>query len=270
MTMTSNNRIYSKQSPEKDITPQKIAKTVSAEVIEPLYINDIASEYQKPSKEILPKAFFVVIAGGEVRERDYLKYISNSDKFNRIIIDFIADPNRLSPKGMLSIAQYKKAFYLTSQEVTIEVPDKIFIISDVDDFMTELLEIRNVCLEEQLHLIISNSCFEVWLYYAYRAEFPSFPIPSKYETISWKFKRWLPSIVKGGINPGKALLNIKINIDNAKANYKVDKNGIPELFSTNMFELAEEMLPLIEPELSKIIEENRIREIAYRNHHKSK
>lgn len=199
-----------------------------------------------------------------MREKDYFTILSRHDNFTRIKIEFIADPNQLTPKGILNIAKYKKEHLLSSQDEKTDNPDKIYLISDVDEYMTELLEIKPECNKNQLHLIISNSCFEVWLYYACRSTFPTFSIPEKIETISRKFKEWLPTVIKGGINPTKAVFSIHQNIQNAKANYKENAHGIPELFSTNMFELANDLLPLIEPELLKLIEENKIREAKFR------
>jgi hypothetical protein len=51
-------------------------------------------------------------------------------------------------------------------------------------------------------------------------------------------------------------LSIEQNIKNAQIHYEEDENGIPKLFSTNMFALAEEILPLIDSELKKVIAEN--------------
>jgi hypothetical protein len=93
---------------------------------------------------------------------------------------------------------------------------------------------------------------------------PSFKIPTDYLKISSKFKGWLPSAIRGGIKTTRAILNIYQNIENAKTNYKEDKNGIPELFSTNMFELAQDLTPLIEPELTNMIVENKRIEAEFR------
>ncbi len=268
--MTDTKRLYSKQNPIKDLLPSTTKKKVVEDVIPKLVSVANVTSYVKPSKELLPKAFFVIISGGEVRERDYFRVVSNQDRFKRIKIDFIADPNKLNPCGLLSIALIKKELYRSSQDDNTENPDRIFIVSDVDLFMPELIKIKPECEKEGLGLIISNSCFEVWLFYAYNSDVPKFPIPEEVETISWKFKKWLPRIIKGGVNPVKSIFNIQSNIENAKANYRVDGNGIPILFSTNMFQLAEILLPLIEPELKRMVEDNRIREGEYRNNHKHK
>ncbi|MDD4641342.1 MAG: RloB family protein [Bacteroidales bacterium] len=263
--MTKNKRTYSKQSPDRELLPKRVEQNVQKDRPHTINEEGIASEYKKVSKSILPTAFFIIISGGEKKEKDYFKIISCSKKIKRIKIEYIADPAKLTPKGMLSTAQYLKGIYSTSQNHDSEPPDQYYIISDVDHFIDELKEIIQKCKKEKLNLIISNSCFEVWLYYAYKSEKPNFIVPSQSLKISSEFKRWLPESIEGGANPVKAIFNIRNNIINAKANYNEDAHGIPVLFSTNMFLLAEELLPLIEPELKELIECSDIRANRYRN-----
>ncbi|MDO9635221.1 MAG: RloB family protein [Paludibacter sp.] len=261
--MAESKRTYSKSSPERELLPQKRTKTVAAEA-NLLTVTDIHSaNYQKPDVEEMPKAFFIIISGGESREMNYFRIISANDRFKRIKLEFIADPLKLSPDGMYELAQYKQARYATSRNEDAE-PDKIYLISDVDHFMNELLRIKPKCTTDGFHLIISNSCFEVWLYFAYHDTIPDFQLPSDPLKISSKFKGWLPSVIRGGIKPEKAILSIYQNIENAKKNYKEDTNGIPILFSTNMYLLAEDLLPLIEPELTALIVEHKRIEAQFR------
>lgn len=262
--MAEKKRTYSKVSIERELLSQQKKRTVRAEV-QQVTVPDIKmSAYQKPDIEEIPKMFFVIISGGEVREKDYFRIISNQDRFRRIKLEFITDPQKLSPDGMYELAEYKKARYTSSKNEDAE-PDKIYLVSDMDHFINELIRIKPKCESDGFHLIISNSCFEVWLYYAYRNEIPSFPIPTDRLKISSKFKGWLPSVIPGGIKPQKSILNIYQNIENAKMNYREDENGIPVLFSTNMYLLAEDLLPLIEPELTNLIEENKRKEAIFRN-----
>lgn len=255
--MAEIKRTYSKDNPEKEeLLPRQKKRTVEVGVSDALVGVTRISGYQKTEIEELPKAFFVIISGGQDREKKYFRIISDKDKFKRIKLEFIADPLKLSPDGMFELAQYRKKHYTTSQNEDAE-PDKIYLISDIDHFINELLRIKPKCESEGFKLIVSNSCFEVWLYYAFKEDIPNFQIPKDIRKISWKFKGWLPSVIPGGIKTTKAILSIDDNIENAKKNYKEDKNGIPMLFSTNMYLLAEDLLPLIEPELTNIIEENK-------------
>jgi len=252
-------RNYEKTNPEKPalILQQKIVEEDIVPIVEP--IKNAGENYRKEDGVLFPKSFFVVVSGGEKTERLYFKIISNQDKFERIKIEFIADAKHLNPKGLFETALYKQEHYKTSQE---NEPDKIYIVSDVDDFLSELLEIKPHCEKMDISLIINNSCFEIWLYYAYFAKITGFVVPENSLKISKSFRRWMPN----SINPAKAILNIEQNIKNAKSHYEENENGIPKLLSTNMFLLAEDILPLIASELKKVIVEN-----EQRTHlHKSK
>ncbi|MDR1224626.1 MAG: RloB family protein [Tannerella sp.] len=105
-------------------------------------IRDAGTNYRKKDGILLPKSFFVIVSGGEKTERLYFKIISNQDKFVKIRIEFIADSKRLNPKGLLETAKYKQEHYKTCQE---NEADKVYIVSDVDDFIPELLKIKLEC-----------------------------------------------------------------------------------------------------------------------------
>lgn len=243
-------RNYAKSNLEK--TPIFQDKKLVEEKLVPFVpIKDAGRNYRKEEGVLSPKSFFVIVSGGEKTERLYFKIISNQDKFKQIKIEFIADAKQLNPKGLLETAIYKQEHYKTSQE---NKPDEIYIVSDIDDFMSELLEIKPNCENLNIPLIISNSCFEIWLYYAYFdfEQIIAFVVPENKLQISKSFRRWMPS----SINPVKAIFNIEQNIKNAKIHYEEDENGIPKLFSTNMFVLAEKILPLIDSELKKLIAKN--------------
>ncbi|MDR2652496.1 MAG: RloB family protein [Prevotellaceae bacterium] len=243
-------RNYAKSNPEKPVIVSQQKKHVTEDVSLVSPIKDAGLNYRKEEGKLLPKSFFVIVSGGEKTERLYFKIIANSDRFQRIKIEFIADPAKLNPIGLLETASYKQEHYKTSQT---DKPDEIYIVSDVDHFVNELLKIKPECEKLNIYLIISNSCFEVWLYYAYFNEIKGFKAPENILKISKHFRQWMPH----SINPTTAIFNIQINITNAKVNYTEDSNGIPTLFSTNMFILAESLLPFIQDELQKMIEENK-------------
>ena len=255
-------RTYEKSNPEKlAITPRK--KLGVAEVmpiVDPIY--DAGENYKKEEGRLSPKSFFVIVSGGEVRERNYFRIISNQDRFGYIKIEFIADRKQLNPDGLLETAKYKQERYKTSEE---NMPDKIFIVSDTDHFYNDLLRIKPECQKKNITLIISNSCFEIWLYYGKFSSKPTdFVIPKDFLKISHAFKNYIDRKVQGGINPKRAIFDIFAAIKNAKNNYEEDTHGIPKLFSTNMYMLAESILPLISSELEKMRIENEEREKAYR------
>jgi hypothetical protein len=242
-------RSYKKANPEKSVAQPRQREAVASEDIVAVSVKDAGQNYRKEDGILLPKSFFVIVSGGEKTERNYFKIISNHDRFRRIKIEFISDPGKGNPDRLLEVAKYKQEHYQSSQE---KEPDKIYIVSDVDHFISELLRIKPECEKLNIHLIISNSCFEVWLYYAYFKEITEFVIPGNKLKISRNFRQWMPH----SINPTQAIFKIHTNIFNAKANYVEDTNGIPALFSTNMFLLAEALLPFIKDELDILIAEN--------------
>ncbi|MDR1130084.1 MAG: RloB family protein [Prevotellaceae bacterium] len=206
-------RSYEKSNPEKPATVPAQKPVDKTEAPSPVSIRDAGTDYRKTDGFLLPKSFFVIVSGGERTERLYFKIISNQDKFARVRIEFIADPKRLNPKGLLETAKYKQEHYKTSQE---NEADRIYIVSDVDDFMSELLKIKPECDTLNISLIISNSCFEIWLYYAWFNEIAGFTVPENKSHISRSFRRWMPS----HINPKRAIFNIEQDIKNAKKHYK--------------------------------------------------
>lgn len=241
-------RKYTKEAPEKEpsfSSSQKQKSVASDDFIES---KALSKGYSKAEGWRIPKTFYVLISGGEKREKDYFKMLLSGDKFKRIKLSFEVDAKRLYPEGLLQIAIDKKEYYATSSQE--DAPDHLFIISDIDHFYNDLVRIQPQCSKEHIGLIMSNPCFEIWLYYGKEEEPPNdFVAPMDKLKISQAFKTYLGTKVKGGVNPKKALYDIKLAIDHAKKHYEKDDKGIPKLFSTNMFVLASELLPLIDEEL---------------------
>lgn len=253
-------RTYTKQNLEKELLEENVPlqrnEYLEKSVIE-LKPIETFSNYQKTSKELPTKTFIVIISCGEKREKDYFKIIKgNRTHFQRIKLEFYANTDTQTIEGLFEYAKSKKTHYLTSQVEGEDEPDKIFLLSDVDHFINDLIKFKPQCEQENLRLIISNCSFEVWLYYAYYKKKPDFKIPSDRLKTSSQFKTWVAEQVNGGLNPVKAFFDIEQNISNAEANYAEDENGIPILFATNMFVLGKELLPFVLQEVKEMVEMN--------------
>lgn len=81
--------------------------------------------------------------------------------------------------------------------------------------------------------------------------------------MSKALKGYLNDKVAGGIRPNEALFDVEVAIQNAKSSYSDDADKFPSLFSTNMFLLAEEILPLIQKELESWKAERRDRASSF-------
>ncbi len=261
--MTNRKRTYSKANLQ--ISVEGSPKRLQIDSTEPKVVwanAPVGYKKEEPTKD--PRYFIVIISGGEIREKNYFKIISDANRFTAIKVEFNADPNRLNPERMLEFSKYLQERYQSSESNN---PDDYFLVSDVDHFMDELIEIKPKCDKLGLQLVVSNPCFEVWLYYSKRTDkLVNYPIPDEVEKISKKLKTWIAtsSEIRGGIDPIKAIFDIEHNIVNAKANYAIDEKNLPELFSTSMFLLAQKILPFISKDLTKLKEENKQRAQQYR------
>lgn len=207
-------------------------------------------------------ALFIIISGGIKRERDYFTLISNASHFPRIKIPFVAEldsgEDGLEPRKMYLAARQVRQKYDASK--ADDIKDSMYLVVDVDDFEDQLCEIMPKCKKEGIQLVISNCCFEVWLYYGKFGHKPAdFQVPENKSKISSSFKTYLGAQVKGGVNPRKAILDIEQAIANSKNNYEEKEDGFPALFSTQMHCLAEKILPFIREELEMMKEEERQR-----------
>ncbi|MDR0605253.1 MAG: RloB family protein [Bacteroidales bacterium] len=254
-------RSYEKSHPEKSTLEQKQQSNDTGIVTSSFTVKDAGRNYKKEDGVKSPKSFIVIVSGGEVRERNYFIRISNENQFKRIKLDFVAAPRQAA--NYLDRAIYKQEYYASSQE---DEPDRIYIVSDVDNYMNDLLNIKPKCEQRGIHLIISNPCFEIWLYYGkFNGNPVDFNIPQDNSKISQAFKTYLGQKVKGGVNPKNAIFDINDAIKNTKSVYQEDTNGIPNLFSTNMFRLAEDILPFIDSEVKRMINEKNQKETEHKN-----
>lgn len=233
----------------------------------------IEKDYGKPeSSDYTPKNtktrrtdIFFIISGGEKKERLYFNKIN--DKDFPIKIEFTCPQGKKSgknkhkhrgssPKDILSF--WKEIYDANRNEIIInnnnfEILDKdsVYFITDLDSFRNDLIkELNNNSQNNKYKWIISNPCFEIWIYY------------NIFESLNEKLKKDLeeeeeikrPQKLKEflktkNIDPRK--LVEKETIQNAIQNSekycnKYDKDNIPVLFSTEIRNLAEKILKRIE------------------------
>lgn len=252
------NNDYEKETGNRDLK----TATEKREVVQFIdkNFNDYKSlpvDYIKNNGHFDP-SLFIIISGGTVRERDYfasfkLKNRKNNESiFPRIHIEFICENekgvggfnvNQLVDQGI----EVKKKYDETKSD---DLKDNIYLVTDVDEFREQLINRKADCIQNDLRLIISNPCIEIWLYYSYFEDKPiDFKVPEEVSKISNSFKTYVGEKKKGGIDPRKAPFEILSGINYSKNNFSSDDEEIPHLFSTNMFELAEEIFPLVDVEI---------------------
>ena len=254
--------------PVSKVTSDKELGVIDHKEIQIELPSDLTTKYLKGDEFASPKSFIIIVSGGQSREPDYFSIIErNSEIFDRIKLSIITEDsyNKNHEPRLFEVAKKKVAYYKTSESK--DNPDEFYIISDVDVvFYPHLINNLPFCRSENIKLIISNPCFEVWLYYSQCDDkFDGFIEPLDQTKLSQEVKKWNSTLNNGGgINTKKAIFNLEQNIKNAKKNYTVDSNGIPTKFATNMFVLGEDIYPIIKDGLEYIIKKNQERAALYK------
>lgn len=266
--MNNKLRSYTKDNPEKLEFEAITSKASIHKVFAPPLNINVDSRYIKPESYEDVQSFIVIFSGGEVREKDYFQILSsNVELFPNFRHKYLAEPN-FNPGGEPRIFDFAEDIikrYKSSQSDA--VPDRYYIISDVDHFYQSLVENQERCKTMGASLIISNPCFEVWLYYSkFTDPFVGCPIPQDDSKLSQAVKSFYNR--SGTIQTKSAILDIVNNIENAKANYQENEQLIPVRFSTNMYRFAEEILPFISAGISKIKKDREERIAQYKSQNK--
>ncbi len=278
-TVTDQQNLYSKSDGIRELEPLQASSSSIPEVapLSPEVAMVVPAGYTKTAGTIEIPTFIVIFSGGEKRERDYFSVIENNkDKFPRIKFEFLctSEVPIIDPETQIVIKKNESGFspdklwlfakhwlderYLKNEAGQIEPIDNVYMLSDVDHFLVELLRVKPLCDAAKINLIISNSCFEKWLYYGYYSVKPhlnpdlAFSCPAEAKEISDRFKKYANELIPGGLKPKKDIFRLWDAIPNSIANHDVDKLGIPKLYSTNMFELGEDLLNLIGEDLKKL------------------
>lgn len=219
------------------------------------------------SEEREPDLFFV-ISGGEKRERDYLNRLK-TQSYRSLSIIFVATRGKksggnptqrsgTSPNDILILwnkiyKENEKTLTINNNCYKLEEIDQIFFLTDLDHFHAQLKNILNNNQAQPYQWIISNPCFEMWLYYSYISDDPSLKL-QQLNTLSdikrpKALKKHLDTLTKGSCDSRKAFDNMEVAIQNANQYWKgLDAHKIPNLFSTQMKDLAEKIWARIKNE----------------------
>jgi len=216
-------------------------------IAEPIEQESISlpDDYSKKAGKLRPVIIFI-ISEGEEKERNYFTELNKQKEITSVHIAFISKKEQgLTPDQAGDLAKdylNNKVFIdYENNPSRIERDDIIYIVHDVDEYESKLKYILRDWSIENAEWIISNPCFEIWLYY----HFFDSPLPNLESIMhlpsakrSGALKVELDRLVPGGVNPGKAVYRLNQAISNSKNNYNLD-GSLPKLFSTDMHKLAE-------------------------------
>lgn len=215
-------------------------------------ISGVSSAYQKP-EGILSTSLLFVLSGGEKKEKDFLRELIRQRELHSLRVVFMSEKGQgLQPYQMQdkwAQIQLTGEIKIESQLFHLEAMDKVFLLSDVDEFYEQLEKIfKKDSTGTQGQWIVSNPCFEIWLYYCY-LDSPEKDLEclktEPVTTRSKKMKALGNTLVSGGLNPCSAFENMLDGIEHSIAHYTEDNNGIPILYATQMHEMAQYLVDVM-------------------------
>jgi hypothetical protein len=186
--------------------------------------------------------YFIVVCEGKSRESDYFRFFDRMS--SRVKIVWVSsDMGNSAPKLLINLANE------IEEELDAKAEkDRLWFVIDTDRWREQLHDIRQEC-EQHPHWRVaqSNPCFEVWLYFHAKAQLPV--LINIGQCNNWK--PHLPTVIQGGFNPDFHPIAIETATINTKAAYQ-STGYFPDPGSTQLWELAEELLPLIKKELDQL------------------
>lgn len=203
-----------------------------------------------------------IVCEGKVTEPNYFRFFEGLSSNLQVIT--IPPSDGTDPLKLLERA--KQILIGKDREYDVEYAhrDTVWFVIDTDTWETEgkITPLRKFCSTKNKsiskefdeiksypawNVAQSNPCFEIWLYY-HLMDTP----PEDYDATKERFKTYLDRVLPGGFNYDRNPVFIEDAIQNAKVNFRTDKNGKITMFSTEMHLLGTEILGFVKRELSKL------------------
>ena len=203
-----------------------------------------------------------IVCEGKVTEPNYFRFFEGLSSNLQVIT--IPPSDGTDPLKLLERA--KQILIGKDREYDVEYAhrDTVWFVIDTDTWETEgkITPLRKFCSTKNKsiskefdeiksypawNVAQSNPCFEIWLYY-HLMETP----PEDYDSTKERFKTYLDRVLPGGFNYDRHPVYLQDAIQNAKVNFRTDKDGKITMFSTEMHLLGTEILGFVKRDLGKL------------------
>ena len=203
-----------------------------------------------------------IVCEGKVTEPNYFRFFEGLSSNLQVIT--IPPSDGTDPLKLLERA--KQILIGKDREYDVEYAhrDTVWFVIDTDTWETEgkITPMRKFCSTKNKsiskefdeiksypawNVAQSNPCFEIWLYY-HLMDTP----PEDYDATKERFKTYLDRVLPGGFNYDRHPVFIEDAIQNAKVNFRTDKDGKITMFSTEMHLLGTEILGFVKRDLGKL------------------
>ena len=248
MVMSSSRKLtYKKDSGTQELEPLHHVDHSGTDYVigDEVIASDVPLMYSK-SDGTLPYELVFVISGGTKRERDFLKVLIKGTGPSSLRVIFLSKEGQgLHPDQMQERWEDIRTSGIVDtdmQKFQLDVMDKVFLLTDVDEFYDKLVDIlREKAEDDNGEWVISNPCFEIWLYYCYLnnpeedlAVLKELSLAKRSQTM----KSLGDALISGGLNSIRAFEQMYDGIKNSSSRYALDENSIPLLFATQMHLMA--------------------------------
>lgn len=200
---------------------------------------------ETPLELVRDYKLFAIACEGEKREPEYFKVFRFLSR--KIAVDVIEDivneeeamtinPNKSAPLWVLDRAMR----YIEKEGLNDE--DDLWFVMDTDRWSTiQLREIATYCENfPNWHIVLSNPCFEVWLYFHKKNN-----IDSSISVSCGDFKNEISKLEKGGYHPLKFISTLPEAIANSKAVDKDPAYFFPDFKVSKVYQLGEAVLEVV-------------------------
>lgn len=185
----------------------------------------------KRAKPQLDPRIFVIACEGAKREKIYFETLVKENQ--RIKVEVLAplkgEPEKSAPQWVLDRAvRYVDEFGLSKY-------DMLWFVMDIDRWESEILHfIAKECKEkENWHIVLSNPCFEIWLFMHID------DISNSTSATCKDLKQELHDKIEGGYKVEVFVEKIDDAIKRAKATDSDIKSFLPKPMETKLYQLAE-------------------------------
>lgn len=216
-------------------------------------ITPYSKEHTKGEAVLVP-AIVYVLSGGTTREKLFFKALMN-DKILSSCVQVLFQSKEgqgLQPYQMNDIWQQgRKRGKITveGKEYRLSKVDKVFLVTDVDEFELQLVKILSQKTQDDCgQWIISNPCIEIWLYYCFKKDLAPELLKLRYvarSRRSQRLKQLNNILINGGADPRKAFDNTPAGITNCKEHYRIGHNGIPRFLASSFHLMMEQIQSFI-------------------------
>ena len=177
-------------------------------------------------------------------------------------IDIIPIPNDNGKSDPIKLKENSEILFHGNETVSpkfnlsTELEDEIWYVIDTDRWNEgDKINVLKTYVEEKnkdyqgRFVVQSNPSFELWLYYHFHSEKPQVTEVSNFAS----FKEYVDSKIKGGFDYRSMPLEIQKATVIAEENFQT-LNGQPAIYSTEVFNLAKQLIRFTKPQLDQCLE----------------